>query len=177
MKLIVDNNLSPSLARSFQPLFDEHQFLSLRDKFPANTKDVDWIGNLDAEGGWADALALQPLRGHGDHVAPELGSVAEREAAQVGVGNCKQQDAVRRRSERFGELLQARRAGEPGVGKSRRGVQPEAGIAQLDRERRCQSRRSGKEKRDAKKPLYLRPRFAAIRMRNAFKRMNPAASA
>jgi hypothetical protein len=62
LKLIVDNNLSPSLARSFQTLFDEHQFLSLRDKFPANTKDVDWIGNLDAEGGWAVLTAERRLK-------------------------------------------------------------------------------------------------------------------
>ena len=59
---MVDNNLSPSLARSFQPLFDEHQFVSLRDKFPANTKDVEWIGALDAEGGWAALTAERRLK-------------------------------------------------------------------------------------------------------------------
>jgi hypothetical protein len=59
---MVDNNLSPSLARSFQPLFDEHQFVSLRDKFPANTKDVEWIGALNAEGGWAALTAERRLK-------------------------------------------------------------------------------------------------------------------
>jgi hypothetical protein len=59
---MVDNNLSPSLARSFQPLFDEHQFVSLRDKFAANTKDIDWIGALDAEGGWAALTAERRLK-------------------------------------------------------------------------------------------------------------------
>jgi hypothetical protein len=59
---MVDNNLSPSLARSFQPLFDEHQFVSLRDKFPANTKDVEWISALDAEGGWAALTAERRLK-------------------------------------------------------------------------------------------------------------------
>lgn len=59
---MVDNNLSPSLARSFQPLFDEHHFISLRDKFPANTKDVDWIGPLNAEGGWAALTAERRLK-------------------------------------------------------------------------------------------------------------------
>jgi hypothetical protein len=59
---MVDNNLSPSLARSFQPLFDEHQFISLRDRFPANTKDVEWISALDAEGGWATLTAERRLK-------------------------------------------------------------------------------------------------------------------
>lgn len=59
---MVDNNLSPSLARSFQPLFEEHQFISLREKFPANTKDVDWISALDAEGGWAVLTAERKLK-------------------------------------------------------------------------------------------------------------------
>jgi hypothetical protein len=59
---MVDNNLSPSLARSFQPLFEEHKFISLRDKFPANTKDVDWISALDAEGGWAALTAERKLK-------------------------------------------------------------------------------------------------------------------
>jgi hypothetical protein len=59
---MVDNNLSPSLARSFQPLFDEHEFISLRDKFPANTKDIEWISALDAEGGWAALTAERRLK-------------------------------------------------------------------------------------------------------------------
>ena len=49
----MDNNLSPSLAHSFQPLFPDHQIVALRDKFVANTKDVEWISTLDKEGGWA----------------------------------------------------------------------------------------------------------------------------
>jgi hypothetical protein len=53
LKLLVDNNLSPSLAHSLQPLFLEHQIIALREKFAPNTKDVDWIKTLDAEGGWA----------------------------------------------------------------------------------------------------------------------------
>ena len=62
MKLMVDNNLSFALARSFQPLFDEHEFVALRDKFPANTKDVDWMAPLDAEGGWAVLTAERKLK-------------------------------------------------------------------------------------------------------------------
>jgi hypothetical protein len=58
----VDNNLSPSLAQSFQPLFPEHQIIALRDKFPANTKDVDWIQGLDNEGGWATLTAERRLK-------------------------------------------------------------------------------------------------------------------
>lgn len=59
---MVDNNLSPSLARSFQPLFDEHEFISLREKFAPNTKDVEWIGALDTAGGWAVLTAERRLK-------------------------------------------------------------------------------------------------------------------
>ena len=53
MKLLIDNNLSPSLAHGLQPLFPEHQIIPLRQKFAPNTKDVDWIKTLGAEGRWA----------------------------------------------------------------------------------------------------------------------------
>jgi hypothetical protein len=59
---MVDNNLSPSLARSLQPLFDEHEFKALSEKFPANIKDVDWITSLNAEGGWAALTAERRLK-------------------------------------------------------------------------------------------------------------------
>jgi hypothetical protein len=51
--LLVDHNLSPRLARSIQLLFPDHQIVALRDKFPSNVSDIDWITTLDAEGGWA----------------------------------------------------------------------------------------------------------------------------
>jgi PIN like domain len=53
LRLLVDNNLSPSLAHSLQPIFPEFKIDALRDKFAANTSDVDWIKTLDSEGGWA----------------------------------------------------------------------------------------------------------------------------
>jgi hypothetical protein len=62
LKLLVDNNLSPSLAHSLQPLFPEHQIVALRDKFLADIKDVDWIKALDNEGGWAVTTAERRLK-------------------------------------------------------------------------------------------------------------------
>lgn len=53
MKLLIDNNLSPALARCLQPLFPEHKIVSLRDRFAENTSDVEWITKLSDEGGWA----------------------------------------------------------------------------------------------------------------------------
>ena len=50
---MVDHNLSPRLARSIQLLFPDHQIVALRDKFPPDVSDIDWITTLDAEGGWA----------------------------------------------------------------------------------------------------------------------------
>jgi len=40
LKLLVDNNLSPSLAYSLQPLFLEHQIIALREKFAPTPKTL-----------------------------------------------------------------------------------------------------------------------------------------
>ena len=53
MKLLVDNNLSYTIAHCLQSIFPEHKILSLREKFASNTKDAEWINALDNEGGWA----------------------------------------------------------------------------------------------------------------------------
>lgn len=54
MKFLVDNNLPPPFARALHALSENegHQVLSLKEKFAANTSDVDWIGALQAEGDW-----------------------------------------------------------------------------------------------------------------------------
>lgn len=53
MKIIIDENLSPALARALNALFDgEHQVVHIRDRFGPSVKDVDWIGSLSAEGRW-----------------------------------------------------------------------------------------------------------------------------
>ena len=62
MKLLVDNNLSFTLARSLQPLFPEHEIVALRDKFAEDIPDVEWIGTLDQEGGWAALTGERRLK-------------------------------------------------------------------------------------------------------------------
>ncbi|TCG04620.1 hypothetical protein BZM27_39675 [Paraburkholderia steynii] len=56
MKFFFDNNLSPYLARAIHELCHAEdaveQVVHLRDKFPRNTKDHDWIAALGAEGHW-----------------------------------------------------------------------------------------------------------------------------
>lgn len=57
MKFLFDNNLSPHLAHAIGELskFEEGppEVIHLRDRFPAETPDVEWITALAAEGGWA----------------------------------------------------------------------------------------------------------------------------
>jgi hypothetical protein len=54
LKLLLDNNLSPRIARCLQALFpDDHQIIALRDRFAENTTDEEWITTLDREVGWA----------------------------------------------------------------------------------------------------------------------------
>jgi hypothetical protein len=53
VKLLFDHNLSHALPRSLTPLFPEHEFVALADKFAQDTSDVDWITALSDEGGWS----------------------------------------------------------------------------------------------------------------------------
>lgn len=54
MKLFVDNNLPPALARGLAALFaGEHEVICHRDKFgKTHVKDEEWITALGAEGAW-----------------------------------------------------------------------------------------------------------------------------
>jgi hypothetical protein len=55
VKLLVDNNLPPKLARGLGALFDDdHVITHIKDKFgTGDLKDEDWIVRLGDEGGWA----------------------------------------------------------------------------------------------------------------------------
>jgi hypothetical protein len=51
VRVIINENLSPALARALNALFSgEHEIVHIRHKFGANVKDADWIGRLSAEG-------------------------------------------------------------------------------------------------------------------------------
>lgn len=53
MRVLVDENLSPALARALQALFQgQHEIIHLRAKFGKGVKDVDWITTLSSEGRW-----------------------------------------------------------------------------------------------------------------------------
>jgi hypothetical protein len=53
VNVLIDENLSPALARSLNALFaGEHQIVHIRDKFGPGVKDVDWMRRLSAEGRW-----------------------------------------------------------------------------------------------------------------------------
>lgn len=53
MKVFVDNNLPPILARGLDALFVDHQVVCHRDKFgKTHVADEDWIPALGSEGGW-----------------------------------------------------------------------------------------------------------------------------
>ena len=54
MKVLLDNNLSPHLARALNALLEPEgdQVVHLTDRFPASTEDRAWIGALAEEGGW-----------------------------------------------------------------------------------------------------------------------------
>lgn len=55
MKLFVDNNLSPYLARSMHQIVSVNGdiVVALRDKFSPGTSDLEWIQELGNERGWA----------------------------------------------------------------------------------------------------------------------------
>jgi hypothetical protein len=53
VKVLVDENLSPALARALNELFaGDHDVIHLRARFGSKVKDVEWISTLSAEGRW-----------------------------------------------------------------------------------------------------------------------------
>jgi PIN domain-containing protein len=53
VKVLLDNNLSPAIARALHELFaPEHEIVALRDKFDPKTIDAEWIPALSREGRW-----------------------------------------------------------------------------------------------------------------------------
>lgn len=53
MKVVVDENLPPALARSLACLFvGEHDIVHLRDRFGRGVTDLQWIPELSREGNW-----------------------------------------------------------------------------------------------------------------------------
>ncbi len=53
MKFILDEHLSPALARALNELFKgEHEVVGIRAKFGPSVKDLEWIPALSREGHW-----------------------------------------------------------------------------------------------------------------------------
>ena len=53
MKVAIDENLPPALARALNEVFArEHEVIHLRERFGQGLKDVEWITQLSAEGRW-----------------------------------------------------------------------------------------------------------------------------
>ncbi|MDO1581509.1 hypothetical protein [Rhizobium oryzicola] len=53
MKVLVDENLPPALARSLNALFaGKHEIRHLRELYGPSVKDIQWIGELSADGRW-----------------------------------------------------------------------------------------------------------------------------
>ncbi|MGE6741035.1 DUF5615 family PIN-like protein [Allorhizobium pseudoryzae] len=53
MKVLIDENLPPALARSLNALFaGKHEVIHVRERYGPGVKDLQWIGELSAEGRW-----------------------------------------------------------------------------------------------------------------------------
>ncbi|PLP58984.1 hypothetical protein CYK37_10760 [Mesorhizobium loti] len=53
MKVLIDENLAPALARSLNALFaGKHEIIHIRERFGSGVTDVQWISELSSEGRW-----------------------------------------------------------------------------------------------------------------------------
>jgi hypothetical protein len=53
VRFFIDNNIAPKLARGFhQFVAGEHEVIHLRDRFPPDKPDVEWMRELAGESGW-----------------------------------------------------------------------------------------------------------------------------
>jgi hypothetical protein len=53
LKVLIDENLPPALARSLNALFaGKHEVTHVRERYGPGVKDLQWISELSAEGRW-----------------------------------------------------------------------------------------------------------------------------
>jgi PIN like domain len=53
VKVIIDENISPVLAKALKALFaGDHEVVHIKEKFGPSVKDSDWISRLSEEGHW-----------------------------------------------------------------------------------------------------------------------------
>jgi hypothetical protein len=53
VRFFIDNNIALRLSRGFNEFVKgEHEFVHLRDRFPADAPDVKWMHDLAAESNW-----------------------------------------------------------------------------------------------------------------------------
>ncbi|MEL6966662.1 MAG: DUF5615 family PIN-like protein [Pseudomonadota bacterium] len=53
MKVAIDENLSPKIAKSLRALFEgEHEVVHIRERFGIGISDLEWISQLTREGTW-----------------------------------------------------------------------------------------------------------------------------
>jgi hypothetical protein len=53
LKVLIDENLPPALARSLNALFvGKHEIVHVRERYGPGVKDLQWITELSAEGRW-----------------------------------------------------------------------------------------------------------------------------
>ncbi|NEU13054.1 hypothetical protein G3T14_13015 [Methylobacterium sp. BTF04] len=63
MKVVVDENLPPALARALHALFaGEHEITHIRDRYGAGVTDLQWIPELGQEGRWIVLSADRRIR-------------------------------------------------------------------------------------------------------------------
>ena len=53
MKVLVDENLSPALAKALNAIFaGEHEVIHIRERFGPGVEDRDWIERMSTDGRW-----------------------------------------------------------------------------------------------------------------------------
>jgi len=53
LKVMVDENLPPAMAKALSALFvGKHEVIHLKQKFGSAVKDTEWISSLSADGRW-----------------------------------------------------------------------------------------------------------------------------
>ena len=71
MNFLIDNNLTPALARAINELSkpEGHRVIHLTERFPANTPDTDWITTLASENEWVVISQDKFTKGNAERIA------------------------------------------------------------------------------------------------------------
>lgn len=116
MRFFFDNNLAPRLAHGFREFVaGEHEVVHLRDRFSADTSDVEWMKSLASEPGWVVISGDVRIGKNPHEIAAWKATGHTIFFLKSGWTNIPFWEQVRKLAKCFQELAETAQAAKPGA--------------------------------------------------------------